>query len=93
MRYVAGMWDALSRYPTLPFVVAAVVMIVWPLPRRPMVERERQARLDELARGAPERYFEERRALASYGPKSAGPYRLWGLILLALSLASLFLTP
>jgi hypothetical protein len=87
------MWDTLSRYPTLPFAIAAVVLIFWPPPRQPMVERERQARLAELARGAPERHFEERRALETYGPRSAGPYRLWGMILLVLSLALLLLAP
>lgn len=85
--------ELLSRYPSLLTALAGVVLIFWPPPRQPMVERERQARLAELARGASERHFEERRALETYGPKSAGPFRLWGLLLLALSLALLLLPP
>lgn len=80
-----------SRYPSLLAAIAGVVLIFWPPPRQPMVERARQARLAELARGAPERHFEERRELETYGPKSTGPYRLWGVLLLALSLALLLL--
>lgn len=86
------MAELLSRYPSLLTALAGVVLIFWP-PAPAERERERQARLAELARGASERHFEERRALETYGPKSAGPFRLWGLLLLALSLALLLLPP
>ena len=51
----------------------------------------RQTRLAELQGGAEERYFEERRELETYGPDSAGPFRLWGILILILSLMPLIL--
>ncbi|MFC3713218.1 hypothetical protein ACFOMD_11580 [Sphingoaurantiacus capsulatus] len=80
-----------NEYPAAISLVMGLILIFWPPPKRLEVEAERQARLAELASGAPERFLEERRSLEAYGPGHAGPYRLWGIILLALGIALLFL--
>ena len=77
--------------PTLIGSLLALLLILWPPPKRAEEEARRQARLAELASGADERYFEERRELQAYGRNSAGPYRLWGALLLLLSLSLIFL--
>jgi hypothetical protein len=53
-------------------------------------EEKRRARLAEIERGASEQYFEERRQLEAYGPKSAGPFQLLGALLLLIGLARFF---
>ena len=80
-----------EQYPTLVGGMVALVLILWSPPRRGAEEGRRRARLAELDNGACEAYFEERRALETYGPDSAGPFRLWGVLLLLLSLSLLFL--
>jgi hypothetical protein len=77
----------------LPFACIAfgLVLIFWPPPKRAEQEMRRQARLRELQGGAEEQYLEERRELESYGPNSAGPYRLWGALMLAVGIALFFL--
>jgi hypothetical protein len=79
-----------AEYPTLAGAVLALILIFWP-PKRAVVEVERRERLAELEGGAEERHLDERRTLETYGPNSAGPYRLWGFLLLALSIIPLFL--
>ena len=78
-------------YQALTSIVVGLGLIFWPPPKQRDKEEQRRARLAELESGAPERYFEERRQLASYGPKTAGPFRLFGGLLLLLGLALLFL--
>lgn len=80
----------MERYPTLVGSLLGMLLILWPPPKRAEREAKRQQRLTELDNGAEEAFFEERRSLEAYGPDSAGPYRLWGLLLLALSLSLLF---
>ena len=80
-----------EHYPTVSGSALALLLILWPPPKRGVEEARRQARLAELDGGADETFFEERRALETYGPNSAGPYRLWGVILLLLSLSLLVL--
>ena len=81
----------LEQYPTLIGSAMALLLILWPPPKRGVEEARRKARLAELASGAEEKFFEERRALETYGPNSAGPYRLLGAMLLLLSLSLLIL--
>ena len=80
-----------EHYPALACLALGLLLVVWPPPEQATEERARQTRLDELAAGAEERHFEERRELEAYGPDSAGPFRFWGFLLLLLSLAILFL--
>ncbi len=80
-----------EQFPTLVGAAIALVLIFWPPPKIAENEQRRRARLQELEEGAEERYFEERRALETYGPDSAGPFRFWGVLLLLLSLSLLFL--
>jgi hypothetical protein len=80
-----------QHYPTLIGSILGLLLILWPPPKRAEEEARRQARLAELANGSDERFFEERRELQAYGPDSAGPFRLWGALLLLLSLSLLFL--
>jgi hypothetical protein len=78
-------------YPTLGGLIIALVLIFWPPPKRAAEEALRQGRLTELRSGAEERHFEERRELEAYGPTSAGPFRLWGFLILILSLVPLLI--
>jgi hypothetical protein len=77
------------QYPMLVGIAAGLLMIFWPPPKWPAKEKLRRARIAELEAGANEAYFEERRALEAYGPRSGGPFRFWGFLLLALSLVPL----
>lgn len=74
-----------EQYPVLAGIVLCLVLTFWPPPKRAQEERHRQARLAELEAGGEERFFEERRALHTYGPSSAGPFRYSGLLLRLLS--------
>lgn len=78
------------QYPILVVIAAGLLMIFWPPPKWPAMEELRRARIAELEAGSDEAYFEERRALETYGPRSGGPFRFWGFLLLALSLVPLF---
>lgn len=80
-----------EQYPILIGVMAGLLLILWPPPKRAEEESLRKARLAELQAGAEERHFEERRQLEAYGPNSAGPFRLLGALLLLLSISLLFL--
>ncbi len=80
-----------EQYPTVVGCAIALLLILWPPPEQVEEEARRKERLSELDHGADEAFFEERRALETYGPQSAGPYRLWGVLLLLLSLAPLVL--
>jgi hypothetical protein len=81
----------IEQYPTVVGTALGLLLILWPPPKRAEEEARRQARLAELECGAEERHFEERRELQAYGPRSAGPYRLWGVLVLLLSLSLLVL--
>lgn len=59
-------------------IVLGLLAIFWPLPKQAGQERQREKRLAELNGGADESFFEERRQLENYGPKSGGPFRLLG---------------
>jgi hypothetical protein len=78
-----------EQYPTLIGSILGLLLILWPPPKREMEEGRRRARLAELDNGATEAFFEERRALETYGPNSAGPFRFWGVLILLLSLSLL----
>jgi len=78
-------------YQPLVSIVLGLGLIFWPPPKRRENEEQRKARLAELADGAPERFFEERRQLEAYGPRRGGPFRLLGVLLLLLGVATLFL--
>lgn len=80
-----------EQYPTLVGSLMGLLLILWPPPKREEEEAQRQKRLAELDSGAEERFFEERRQLQAYGPNGAGPFRLWGVLLLLLSVSLLFL--
>lgn len=80
------------QYQAVGSIILGLGLIFWPPPKRQDKEEQRKARLSELALGAPERYFEERRQLESYGPKSAGPFRVLGVLLLLLG-TGLFFAP
>ena len=80
-----------DQYHALIGIVLGLSLIFWPPPKRSENEAQRKARLAELADGAPERYFEERRQLQSYGPGSSGPFRLLGVLMLVLGVVMLFL--
>ena len=71
-------------------IAVGLALILWPPPKRSKNEAKRKARLAELAEGAPERHFEERRQLEAYGPRSAGPFRLLGGLILLIGVAMLF---
>lgn len=76
-------------FPTLAGLIVGLLLIFWPPPKQPVGKEARRRRLAQLDAGAPERFFEERRELETYGPGSAGPYRLWGVWLVSLSVALL----
>lgn len=78
-------------YQPLISVVLSLGLIFWPPPKRSQNEDQRKDRLAELADGAPERYFEERRQLESYGPRSGGPFRLLGVLMLLIGVTMLLL--
>jgi hypothetical protein len=78
-------------YQPLASIVLGLSLIFWPPPKRRENEEQRTARLAELAAGAPERFFEERRQLEAYGPRSGGPFRLLGVLLLIIGVAMLVL--
>ncbi len=80
-----------DHYPVLTGTIVALLLIFWPPPSQAGHEARRKARLAELDAGAEEAYFEERRALETYGPSSGGPFRIWGILLLLLSLSLLVL--
>jgi hypothetical protein len=80
-----------DHYPTVTGWVIGLLLIFWPPPKQAGEEQMRQTRLAELRGGAKERYFEERRELEAYGPNSAGPFRLWGFLILILSSVPLIL--
>ena len=81
----------LTEHPeALGSIGLGLAAIFWPLPKRGGRERHRQARVAELDSGAEERFFEERRQLESYGPKSAGPFRLLDVLIVLLGIAGLF---
>ena len=80
-----------DQYQALLSIAVGLVLIFWPPPKRAKQEADRKARLAELARGAPERYFEERRQLEAYGPRMATPFRLLGCLVLLAGMAMLFL--
>jgi hypothetical protein len=76
-------------YQPIASILLGLGLIFWPPPKRRENEEQRNARLAELANGAPERFFEERRQLEAYGPRSSGPFRLLGVLLLLLGVAIL----
>ena len=80
-----------KHYSAIVFILVGLLLILRPPPKGGLQEEQRQERLAELRAGAEERYFEERRELEAYGPNSAGPFRLWGTLILLLGLAVLFL--
>jgi hypothetical protein len=80
-----------EHYPTVALLIAGLLLIFFPRPKEPAEEERRQRRLAELEDGAEERYFEERRAVETYGPDSAGPYRFFGFLLLVLAILPLLL--
>ena len=80
-----------EHYPTLAGLLVGLLLIFWPPPAQAAAENKRQARLAELRGGADERFFEERRELETYGRDSAGPFRVWGILILILSLVPLLL--
>jgi hypothetical protein len=80
-----------DQYHSLISIILGLSLIFWPPPKRSEDQAQRKARLAELANGAPERYFEERRELQSYGPGSSGPFRLVGVLLLVLGVIMLFI--
>ncbi len=80
-----------AHYPTVAGLIIVLLLIFWPPPKQAAEEESKQKRLHELRGGAEERHFEERRELEAYGPDSAGPFRFWGFLILALSLLPLIL--
>jgi hypothetical protein len=72
-------------------ILIGLGLLVWPPTKWRDNQEQRKKRLAELADGAPERYFEERRQLKAYGPRSGGPFRLFGFLMLVLGVAMLFL--
>ena len=79
-----------DQYQALGSIVLGLGLIFWPPPKQRDKEEQRRARLAELEGGALERYFEERRQLETYGPKSVGPFRLLGVLLLLIGAALFF---
>ena len=79
-----------ETYQPLLGTVLGLGMLLWPPPRRKVIEEKRAKRLAELDAGAAEAFFEERRELEAYGPASAGPFRLLGAVVLLLSLGSVW---
>jgi hypothetical protein len=79
-----------EQYQALASIALGIGLIVWPPPKQGDKEQRRQARLAELASGAPERYFDERRELEAYGPRSAGPFRALGVLMVLIGGAVLF---
>jgi hypothetical protein len=79
-----------AQYQAVGSIVLGLGLIFLPPPRQRDKEEQRKARLAELANGAAERYFEERRQLEAYGPKSAGPFRVLGVLLLLLGVGLFF---
>jgi hypothetical protein len=79
-----------DQYQALGSIALGLGLIFWPPPKRREKDEQRQGRIAELENGAPERYFEERRQLEAYGPKSAGPFRLLGVLMLLLGGALFF---
>lgn len=79
-----------TLYQAFGSIVLGLGLIFWPPPKQEDKEEQRKVRLSELANGAPERYFEERRQLEAYGPKSSGPFRVLGVLLLLLGLGLFF---
>ena len=75
--------------PVVAGLLIGLLLILWPPPKQAAEEELGQSRLAELQNGAHERYFEERRELEAYGPKSGGPFRLLGFFILVLSIAPL----
>jgi hypothetical protein len=80
-------WD---QYQALGSIALGLGLIFWPPPKHRQKDEQRQARIAELKNGAAERYFEERRQLEVYGPKSTGPFRLLGVLMLLIGGALLF---
>ena len=88
------MWLLHQHFPTLASMagmILAFAFIIWPPIKNGPEDRRRQARLAELASGAEESYFEERRSLEAYGPRSPALYRALGTLLFILCGAMLFL--
>ena len=80
-----------DHFPAVTGLVLGLFLIFWPPPKQRLEEEARLRRLAQLDAGAPERFFEERRELETYGPNSAGPYRLWGVLLAAIGVVLLLL--
>lgn len=76
-----------EQYPALSGLAVGLALVFRPPPVWRSEEKERQRRLAELRGGAEEAYLEERRSLESYGPDSAGPFRLMGALLAILGVA------
>jgi hypothetical protein len=74
----------------LGIVIGLGLIIFAPSIRRD-VQGKREARLAELAEGAPEHYFEERRQLEAYPLRRNITLRLLGCFLVICSLAVLLL--
>jgi hypothetical protein len=79
-----------DQYQAFGSIVLGLGLIFWPRSKRREKAEQRRARLAELESRAPERYFEERRQLETYGPKSAGPFRLLGVLMLLIGVALFF---
>lgn len=80
-----------SVIPLSQRLLSGLLLIFWPPPKQAGEESMRQTRLVELRGGAEERYCEERRELETYEFDSAGPYRLWGFLILILGPLTLLL--
>ena len=81
-----------DQYQALGSVGLGLAVIIWAPRMQRGKEEQRQARLAEIEGGASEQYFEERRQLEGYGPKSAGPLRLLGVLLLLIGVARFFVS-
>jgi hypothetical protein len=81
-----------DQYQALGSILLGLAVIIWAPRMQRGKEKQRRARLAEIERGASEQYFEERRQLEAYRPKSAGPFRLLGALLLLIGLARIFVS-
>lgn len=85
--------DNLSLYLGIMLAAGSLAAIVRPATLVNESRRNRDARLRELDAGAPETFFEERRALKAYPPRfdlSHRALRLWGLVGLTLGILCIF---
>jgi hypothetical protein len=72
-------------------IIVGLVLILFAPSIRRKEERKRKARLAELANGASEYYFEERRELEAYPIRRPPTIRLLGIVLVIAGTAVLFL--